>query len=104
MAQTRTPAAGRVSDRRADPDFARQLLGYSLTTAEILYHLPDHPALLQSYVWQDYDMHPRFPKLKGFLDFWTHNLDGAVNRVRVAHRGLISAREFQFVNGALVLN
>ena len=104
MAHSRTSAAPRTAAPRADADFARQLLGYSLTTAEILYHLPDHPALLQSYVWQDYDLHPRFPKLESFLDFWTHNLDGAVNRVRVAHRGLISAREFQFVNGALVLH
>lgn len=98
MAQTRTPAA------HADADFAQQLLGYSLTTAEILYHLPDHPRLLQSYVWQDYDLHPRFPKLRDFLDFWTQNLDGAVNRVRVAHRGLIAAREFRFIDGSLVVH
>ena len=25
-----------------------------LTTAEILYHLPDHPELLQIYLWQDH--------------------------------------------------
>jgi uncharacterized protein Usg len=98
MAHSRTPAA------HGDKDFAKQLLGYSLTTAEILYHLPDHPALLQTYVWQDYDLHPRFPKLKGFLDFWSHNLDGALHGVRVAHQGLIAAREFRFVDGALVLH
>ena len=39
-----------------------RLRGYSLTTAEILYHLPDHPALLQSYVWQDLDIAPKFPQ------------------------------------------
>lgn len=32
-------------------DLARQLFGYRLTTAEILYHLPDHPKLLQGYIW-----------------------------------------------------
>ena len=53
-----------------DARFAAQLKGYSLTTAEILYRMPDHPTLLQSYVWQDYDLHPRFPKLVKFLDFW----------------------------------
>ena len=87
-----------------DRDFARQLQGYSLTTAEILYRFPDHPDLLQTYVWQDYDLHPRFPKLKGFLEFWTKNLDGALHRVRVAHRGLISAREFRYIDGMLVLH
>ena len=64
-----------------DRDFRAQLTGFSLTTAEILYRMPDHPSLLQSYVWQDYDMHPRFPRLKHFLDFWTRNLDGKLYRV-----------------------
>ena len=32
--------------------FRKQLEGYGLTTAEILYRLPDHPALLQTYVWR----------------------------------------------------
>ena len=27
-----------------------QLNDYRLTTAEILYHMPDHPALLQSFI------------------------------------------------------
>ncbi len=49
---------------------ARQLNGYRLTTAEIIYHRPDHPSLLQSYVWQDLDMAPRFPVLTRFLRFW----------------------------------
>ena len=56
--------------RTADDDFARMLAGYSLTTAEIIYRLPDHQRLLQSYIWQDYDLAPRFPKLIEFLDFW----------------------------------
>ena len=47
-----------------DRDFRAQLAGFSLTTAEILYRLPDHPSLLQSYIWQEYDMHPRFPRLR----------------------------------------
>ena len=59
-----------------DRDFRAQLAGFSLTTAEILYRLPDHPSLLQSFIWQDYDVHPRFPRLRTFLDFWAHNLDG----------------------------
>ena len=35
-----------------------QLKQYRLTTAEILYHMPDHPSLLQSYLWQEYDLAP----------------------------------------------
>ncbi len=34
------------------------LKGYGLTTAQILYRLPDHPSLLQTYIWQHYDLAP----------------------------------------------
>ena len=39
-------------------EFIRQLEGYGLTTATILYRLPDHPSFLQSYIWQEYDLAP----------------------------------------------
>jgi uncharacterized protein Usg len=80
-----------------DTDFRKQLEGFSLTTAEILYRLPDHPSLLQTYVWQDYDLHPLFPKLKHFLDFWSKNLEGQLHKVRVAHRRLIQPRELRMI-------
>ncbi|HIJ39439.1 MAG TPA: Usg family protein [Rhodospirillaceae bacterium] len=70
-------------------DLERQLRDYRLTTAEILYHMPDHPHLLQSFVWQDYDIAPKFPELHKFLDFWTHNIDGTVHSVLVAHLDLV---------------
>ena len=85
-------------------DFERQMSGFSLTTAEILYRLPDHPSLLQTYLWQDYDLHPLYPKLRSFLDFWKRNLDGPLHGVRVAHKGLVSAREFRFREGELVVH
>lgn len=81
----------------ADSDFVRMLAGYSLTTAEIIYRLPDHPHLMQSYIWQDYDLHPRFPKLAAFLDYWTANLEGKLFKVTVAHRGLVSPAEIKLV-------
>ena len=34
-------------------DFRKQVLGYGLTTAEIVYRRPDRRWLLQTYVWQD---------------------------------------------------
>ena len=79
-------------------DFECQLRGSSLTTAEILYYLPDHRKLLQTFVWQDYDMAPRFPRLIRFLDFWTRNLDGPLATVRVAHRGIVGAAEMRLVD------
>ena len=87
-----------------DNGFIKQLQGFSLTTAEILYRLPDHPALLQSYIWQDYDEHPRFPKLRGFLDFWSGNLDGKLFSVTVAHNRLIRPAELKLIVGDFRLN
>jgi uncharacterized protein Usg len=83
----------------SESDFRAQLAGFSLTTAEILYRLPDHPSLLQSYIWQDYDEHPRFPRLRTFLDFWSKNLDGKLFGVRVAHKKLITPAELRMVEG-----
>jgi len=85
--------------RMTDQDFRAQLAGYSLTTAEILYRLPDHPSLLQSFIWQEYDVHPRFPRLRGFLQFWTRNLEGKLYRVTVAHRKLITPAEVRLIAG-----
>ncbi len=84
--------------------FIKQLEGYGLTTAEILYRLPDHPSLLQTYVWQDYDLAPRFPVLIKFLDFWKKNLEGPVFKVRVAHAKLIKPAEFKAVGTELTLH
>ena len=79
--------------------FYRQLQGYSLATAAILYRMPDHPALLQTYVWQDYDLAPHFPELRRFLDFWTRSLDGKLHTVTVAHTALFKPTQIRLRNG-----
>ncbi len=73
---------------------ALQLEGYRLTTAEILYHMPDHPGLLQTYIWQELDLAPRFPTLRRFLQFWQRELDGKLHSVRVASGSLIRPAGF----------
>jgi uncharacterized protein Usg len=86
-----------MTTRATDRDFRAQMAGYSLTTAEILYRLPDHPSLLQSFIWQEYDIHPGFPRLQDFLHFWARNLDGKLYRVTVAHRKLIAPTELRLL-------
>ena len=81
-----------------------RLKGYGLTTAEILYRLPDHPSMLQTYVWQEYDLAPKFPVLLGFLDFWKRELDGALHSVRYTHKKLISASEWRALDGEILLH
>jgi uncharacterized protein Usg len=73
-----------------------QLQNYRLTTAHILYHLPDYPTFLQSFIWQDYDLAPEFPCLKRFLDFWQKEIEGRLHSVKVAHAGLIHPAEAKF--------
>lgn len=89
---------------RASPEFVKQLKGYGLTTAEIVYRMPDHPAVLQSYIWQEYDLFPKFPELRAFLDFWAKTLDGALYSVRVAHARLIKPAELKTVGGEFLLH
>lgn len=76
---------------------------YRLTTAEIYYHMPDFPELLQSYVWQEYDIAPKFPVLYGFLDFWGNNLDGKLHSVCVASKELITLGDTKFYNAEITI-
>lgn len=86
------------------PDFERMIAGYGITTAQILYGMPDHPRLLQTFVWQQYDLAPNFPELTKFLDFWRRELEGPLHSVTVAHSKLIRPQEFKAVNGVLTLH
>lgn len=85
-------------------DFQRQLEGYGLTTAQILYRRPDHSWLLQTYVWQAYDLFPKFPELHRFLQFWQDKLEGPLHSVQVAHCKLIKPAELTPVDGEFVLH
>jgi uncharacterized protein Usg len=88
----------------ASEDFRKQVLGYGLTTAQILYRMPDHRSLLQTYVWQNYDLFPKFPALKDFLAFWQEKLDGPLYSVTVAHSKLIKPAELRAVDGVFRLH
>jgi uncharacterized protein Usg len=81
-----------------------QMRDYRLTTAEILYHLPDHPGLLQTYIWQDLDLAPRFPVLKKFLDFWSRELEGKLHSIRVAHTNVIQPARVGHANHLMTLH
>ena len=73
-----------------DDDLARQLRGERLTTAEVLYYLPDHPALLQRFLWQTLDLSPEYPRIRRFLDFWRREIQAVIHSVEVAGGGLIT--------------
>ena len=89
---------------KVSSDFEKQVAGYGLTTAEILYRRPDHTWLLQSYLWQDYDLFPEFPSLKRFLAFWEAKLEGPLFKVTVAHQKLIKPADFRAADGVFRLH
>jgi uncharacterized protein Usg len=97
----------RVNDfgfRGSDADFRRQLQGYGLSTIEISYYMPDHPALLQLFICQQYDVAPQFPVLRDFLDHWRREVEAALHSVRVAHNHLIGPAEWRAVDGVITIN
>lgn len=94
----------RIKTNKASPDFIKQLAGYGLATARILYHLPDYPRLLQTYIWQDYDLAPEFPVLIKFLGFWREKLDGPLHSVVVGHSKLVKPAEIKTLDGEFWLH
>ncbi|MAU98721.1 hypothetical protein [Aurantimonas sp. 22II-16-19i] len=86
-----------MTARQVDASFQRMLQGYSLTSAEVLYRMPDHPTLLQTFFWQFEDLAPDYPRLKRFLDHWEREIEAIIHSVRVMHQGLISPKEIRIV-------
>src|SRR5437588_13133048 len=77
--------------------FGLQLQGYRLTTAEIIYRLPDYPALLQSFIWQKFDLAPDYPELRRFLEFWSANIEGKLHSVNVRQSSRTGPARFRHV-------
>jgi uncharacterized protein Usg len=101
---SKDPATDLANRNGVSRDFRRQLGGYGLTTANILYRRPDHPWLLQTYVWQEYDLCPQFPELSKFLNFWLEKLEGPLHSVTVAHARLIKPAEIKAIDGEFRLH
>lgn len=87
-----------------DLDFRARLEGAGLLTTEILYHMPDHPGLLQTFVWQTLDTAPGFPRLAKFLDHWRREIEAIIHTIRIAHADLMAPAELRAVDGEFRLN
>lgn len=94
----------RERSRLSQSAFELQLKGYRLSTAEIVYHMPDHPSLLQTFIWQHYDIAPDFPELRKFLDFWKKNIEGKLHSVRVARLDLVRPGDWRAPAADFALN
>lgn len=82
-----------------DRDFLARMQGAGLLTTEILYHIPDHKALLQSFTWQTVDQAPDFPRLHRFLDHWRREIEAVIHSIRIAHSDWVGPAELRRVDG-----
>ncbi|GAA6187126.1 usg protein [Litorivita sp. NS0012-18] len=80
------------------------LKGYGLTVAEMFYYMPDHPHVLNTFIWQDYDIAPDHPRLFKFIDFWKSEIEGPLHSVRFNHRKMLSPGEWRNVVGEFTLH
>ena len=80
------------------------LRGYGLTTAEFFYRMPDYTSVLNTFVWQDYDLAPDHPKLFKFIEFWQEKIEGKLHSVRFVHRKLLSGGEWRNVRGEFTVH
>jgi uncharacterized protein Usg len=101
-----------VSESEADvsaiplwtPDFQAQLEGKRLTTAEVLFYMPDHPDLLQSFLWQTLDEAPEFPRIQQFLDFWRREIEAVIHSVQISSVQQIAPGRIRQVRHVAKLN
>ena len=80
-----------------------RLQGWRLTTAEVLYYMPDHPKLIQSFMWQTLDLAPRYPRIIKFLDFWKAEIEAVIHSVRIAGADTIAPAKVKFADAHLLI-
>ena len=76
-------------------ELSLRLKGWRLATAEVLYYLPDHPSLLQSFIWQTLDLAPSYPRIHRFLDFWRREIDAVIHSVELASGETLAPAKLQ---------
>lgn len=93
-----------MPNTKIDMDFRQRLSGAGLLTTQVLYHLPDHPGLLQTFVWQTLDTAPGFPRLARFLEHWRTEIEAMIHSIRIAHSDWVGPAELRAIDGEFRLN
>lgn len=86
-----------------DTDFSAKLRGETLLTAEVLYYMPDHRSILQSFMFQSLDAAPGFPRLAAFLDHWRREVQAVIHSIRIAHSQWIGPSDFTHADVELLI-
>ena len=74
-----------------------------MTTAEILYFFPDYPHVLQTFIWQTLDQNPDYPRVRLFLKYWEHHIEGRLHSVIVASAALNLEPTYLVLDGEFLL-
>jgi uncharacterized protein Usg len=82
-------------------ELSMRLSGWRLATAEVLYYMPDHPALLQTFTWQTLDLAPSYPRIHQFLEFWRREIDAVIHSVQLATGETLAPARIQTANAYL---
>ena len=65
--------------------------------------MPDFQSVLNTFVWQDYDLAPDHPKLFKFIEYWQDEIEGPLHSVRFVHRKMLAPGEWRNVTGEFTL-
>ena len=98
------PVTSQSDAGQAGSEIEQRLRGSVLVTAEVLYYIPDHPKLLQTFMWQTLDVAPRFPRVEKFLDFWRREIEAVIHSVRVAHGEPLDVPDWRNARGIITMN
>ena len=79
-------------------------LAMSQAGSPLRYSVRIFGSLLQTFIWQEYDLAPQFPTLRKFLDFWSHNLDGKLHSVKVSSVDLLTPPKWRNAQELLTLH
>jgi len=87
----------------ADETLRRMIDGFGITTAEILYAMPDTPSWLQVFFWQFEDQYPTFPRLKRFINYWRTFIEVPIKQITICHQRLIKPAEVRMIGNEFTL-
>jgi uncharacterized protein Usg len=50
-------------------------------TVEVIYYIPDYSRIVNVFLWQTFDLRPKYPRIHTFLDFWRREIDAVIKEV-----------------------
>lgn len=52
--------------------------GFELVTTKVLYRMPDHPSVLNTFIWRTHDQPPALLRVRAFIDHWQAEIEAQI--------------------------